>query len=87
MRVIVSKKAKKQLRKVPLKVQAKLEHWMEIVEKEGVFEVRKIPGFHDEPLKGHREGQRSIRLSRSWRAIYHIVDNIIVIEVTHHDYR
>ncbi len=36
----------------------------------GLSEVRKVPGYHDEPLKGQRKGQRSIRLSRSYRAIY-----------------
>jgi proteic killer suppression protein len=29
-----------------------------------------MPGYHDEPLHGQRAGQRSIRLSRQWRAIY-----------------
>lgn len=29
-------------------------------------------GYHDEPLKGDRIGQRSIRLSRAYRAIYEI---------------
>ena len=27
-------------------------------------------GFHDEPLRGQRHGQRSIRLNRAYRAIY-----------------
>ncbi|MDH4468796.1 MAG: hypothetical protein QE271_12125 [Bacteriovoracaceae bacterium] len=53
--------------------------------------MRKIPGFHDEPLKGNRIGQRSIRLSKSYRAIYeerskgtfNIID---VVEVNKHDY-
>lgn len=41
-----------------------------MVQEAGLPEVRKIPGLHDEPLKGERHGQRSIRLNRSWRAIY-----------------
>jgi proteic killer suppression protein len=51
-------------------VRSKLKAWINAVGKDGLEEVRKIPGFHDEPLKGKREGQRSIRLSRSYRAIY-----------------
>lgn len=50
-----------------------------------------IPGYHDEPLKGNRTGQRSIRLSKAYRAIY-IIDNddnieiVKVLEVNKHDY-
>jgi proteic killer suppression protein len=33
-------------------------------------EARKVPGYHDEPLHGERQGQRSIRLSRTYRAMY-----------------
>jgi proteic killer suppression protein len=53
--------------------------------------VRKIPGFHDEPLKGDRKGQRSIRLSKAYRAIYVIgnsgnIEIAEIIEVHKHDY-
>lgn len=52
---------------------------------------RKITSFHDEPLTGNRQGQRSIRLNRQWRAIYCIHENgniyIEILEVTPHDYR
>jgi toxin HigB-1 len=55
-----------------------------------LMEARKIPGFHDEPLRGKRAGQRSIRLSRAYRAIYRVVDDVIefalVEEVHKHDY-
>lgn len=57
----------------------------------GLREVRKRPGYHDEPLKGKRQGQRSIRLSRGYRAIY-IIDELSkvhfveIIEVNKHDY-
>lgn len=48
------------------------------------------PGFHDEPLKGTRQGQRSIRLNRSYRAIYietmdGTVELVKVVEVTKHE--
>ena len=44
--------------------------WVNDVESAGLSEVRKVLGYHDEPLKGNRVGQRSIRLSKSYRAIY-----------------
>ena len=65
--------------------------WVKMVELQGLPQVRKIPGYHDEPLKGNRVGQRSIRLSRAYRLVY-IEDpsqNIIVvkvIEVNKHEY-
>lgn len=56
----------------------------------GLEEVRKVPGYHDEPLKGQRAGQRSIRLSRAYRAIYEIksdgVEFVLVEEVNKHEY-
>jgi proteic killer suppression protein len=61
--------------------------WVDDVEERGIAEVRKVPGYHDEPLKGERSGERSIRLNRSWRAIYVVRgDEILVKEVTHHVY-
>ena len=58
--------------------------------RDGLEEVRKARGYHDEPLKGHRAGQRSIRLSSSYRAIYEIkkdtVEFVSVEEVSKHDY-
>ena len=57
----------------------------------GLEEVRKRPGYHDEPLLGDRRGQRSIRLNRSWRAIYVILSDgriefVEVQEVNKHEY-
>jgi proteic killer suppression protein len=62
-----------------------------LLEKYGLLETRKIKGFHDEPLRGDRAGQRSVRLSRAYRAIYVEVDRdkyetIEIIEVNKHDY-
>jgi len=69
----------------------KLSYWIDEVRNEGLSTVRKIPGYHDEPLKGARVGQRSIRLNRSYRAIYEIdqsdvVHFIAVLEVNKHEY-
>ena len=79
-----------QLLKVPRHIIDNLMIWVEAVEQDGLEEVRKIPGYHDEPLKGDRAGQRSIRLSRAYRAIYEIEQDVAqfvsVEEVSKHDY-
>lgn len=61
------------------------------VEIVGLQETRKCGGFHDEPLKGDRLGQRSIRLSLSYRAFYTEglrgeIKIVTIIEVNKHDY-
>mgnify|MGYP003594185066 CR=1 FL=1 len=90
-RVIWSRVVSKQLVKVPGHIRDKFMAWALALERIGVLEVRKLPGYHDEPLKGQRTGQRSVRLSRSYRAIYRELPDgtarvIEVIEVTKHDY-
>ena len=87
----LTKKAQKDLVKIPGYIKDKLLLWVDDVERIGVQEVRKVPGFHDEPLKGDREGQRSIRLNKAYRAIY--TENakkeimiISIMEVNKHDY-
>jgi len=52
----------------PRYIQEKLLIWIDAVELRGLAEVRKVPGFHDEPLKGDRKRQRSIRLNQAYRA-------------------
>lgn len=88
--VVISKRALKDLKKVPRTILDKLQSWIEAIEIEGLREIRKLPGFHDEPLKGKRKGQRSIRLNRSYRAIYTInkgsVEFVLVEEVNNHEY-
>ena len=88
--VKLSKRAKKDLPKLPSHIVDKLFVWIEAVENDGLQEVRKIPGFHDEPLKGDRKGQRSIRLSKAYRAIYEVkkdgVEFVEVQEVNKHEY-
>ena len=90
-RVRLAKAARRRLRRVPRYVVDKLEAWIEMVETDGLREAQRIPGYHDEPLKGARTGQRSIRLSRQWRAMYEVqsdgeIDVVLVQEVTPHDY-
>jgi proteic killer suppression protein len=89
-RVRLSRRAQKDLMTVPRHVAIKLGAWVDDVTVRGLEEVRKVPGYHDEPLKGRRAGQRSIRLSRAYRAIYEIrVDDVTFVsveEVNKHDY-
>jgi toxin HigB-1 len=89
-KVAITRLAQKQLRKVPQHVKDNLMIWVMAVEHDGLEEVRKVPGYHDELLKGDRAGQRSIRLSRSYRAIYDIKRETLtfasVEEVSKHDY-
>jgi len=80
----------KVLAKLPKQVLVKLHLWITLVGEHGVEEVRKISGYHDEPLMGTRAGQRSIRLNESFRAFYRVVDGAIefidVFDVNHHEY-
>jgi proteic killer suppression protein len=90
-RVELSKLAKKQLRKVPRFIIENLAAWVDDVENRGLEEVRKISGLHDEPLKGQRLGQRSIRLNRSYRAIYvvkndSVIEFVLIEEISNHEY-
>lgn len=79
------------MRQAPHYITEKLLNWAQEVEIFGIQTVREQKGYHDELLKGKRFGERSIRLSRHWRAIYKQINNgsivIYVLEVTHHDYR
>jgi toxin HigB-1 len=52
--VVLSARARKQLLSIPEHVSMKLAAWVEAVEVAGLETVRKVSGFHDEPLKGSR---------------------------------
>lgn len=88
--VNLTAKAKKDLKKIPDYIELKFYSWVKDVEEFGIVEIRKIPGFHDEPLRGKRKGQRSIRLSKAYRAIYELVNDspqiVEVQEVNKHKY-
>jgi len=89
--VIWDKKVEKQLGKLPDFIQLKFYTWVKSIQLAGLRSVRKQPGFHDEPLKGERHGQRSVRLNRAYRAIYveradGELELIEVIEVNKHEY-
>jgi proteic killer suppression protein len=82
--------AEKDLLKLPRHIVVNFRNWVRSVRLEGLDNVRLIKGYHDEALKGKRAGQRSVRLSRSYRAIYSIqkeeIELVVVEEVNKHDY-
>ena len=89
--VRISRSAEKQLRRVPPHGADKLQVWVELVVTSGLEKARRVPGYHDESLKGQRTGQRSIRLSRAYRAIYEVVKDgsvefVFLEEVSKHEY-
>ena len=89
--VVLSARAKKDLRKVPDHIRKKLRTWISAVELLGLETVRKIPGFHDEPLHGNRHGQRSIRLNKAYRGFYSVrwdgrIEFVMIEEVNKHEY-
>lgn len=85
-------KVEKQLKKTPHEIVFRLMKWIRTIEEFGLYEARKVSGYRDEPLKGLRLGQRSVRLGIKWRAIYIVsktneINVVKVEEVTPHDYR
>jgi proteic killer suppression protein len=89
--VKISKKAQKDVTKIPLNLQKKLYFWVRAVNEFGLLKVRQSKGFHDEPLHGDRKGQRSIRLNKAYRAIYIEKKNgqlefVEIEEVNKHEY-
>lgn len=89
--VYIDKKVLKTLDKLPSFILKKFNGWVFAVENYSILNVRQIKGFHDEPLKGKRNGQRSVRLNSAYRVIY--VENLLkeivilnVIEVNKHEY-
>ncbi len=89
-KVVISKRAEKDLEKIQRYVVDLFFAWVLDVERRGLEEVRKVSGFHDEPLKGKLKGLRSIRLNRGYRAYYRIekdqVEFVFVERVDKHVY-
>jgi proteic killer suppression protein len=90
-KVIWSKRVEKQIQRLPKYIQERFNVWTDAIRLEGMRHTRRQPGYHDEPLTGNRKGQRSVRLNRSYRAIYverteGCVELIEVIEVNKHGY-
>lgn len=88
-KVLESRRAAKQLDKMPRQIVQKYEFWRLVVEHDGPTQLKLLSGFRDEALKGRRAGQRSSRLSRQWRVIYRVVAESVevhVLEVNPHEY-
>jgi addiction module RelE/StbE family toxin len=54
--------------------------------------VRQVRGYHDEPLMGKLRDVRSVRLGRSYRLYYRIIESsvvetVLVEEINRHDYK
>lgn len=86
-----SPRVDKQLARLPVHIQKKFFSWVEFVRSMGLRHARQSLGYHDEPLKGKRFGQRSVRLNKAYRAIYVELNDgrvqcIRVIEVNKHEY-
>lgn len=92
MDIVDLTRVKRELKKVPFFVIKSLDQWVRTIELDGLLAAQRIPGYHDEPLRGERKGQRSARLNRKWRVIYVVkkdgsINIVCVEEVTAHDYR
>lgn len=90
-KVTWGRSVEKQLDRIPEVIVRKFRLWVALVEESGLREVRKHKGFHDEPLKGKRQGQRSVRLNQAYRAVYveheeGRVELVEVLEVNKHEY-
>ncbi|MGZ3742470.1 MAG: type II toxin-antitoxin system RelE family toxin [Pseudobdellovibrionaceae bacterium] len=84
-----SRNFEKQLGKVPDFIRKKVIFLVFLVESKGLAEVMKSPGFHDEPLKGERCGERSVRMNKAYRLIYRVIEDrvhIELLEVNKHEY-
>ena len=79
----------KSCRKLPVAIVKKYELWKNLVFRHGPEKLAEFPGFHDEKLKGEREGQRSSRLSLKFRVIYQVErekQTVFVFAITPHEY-
>jgi proteic killer suppression protein len=87
--VTYGKAFEKQLKRVPKFIEERALTWIAMVEASGIQKASKSNGVHDEPLQGKRWGQRSIRLNRSYRLIYKVIEDYVhieLLEVHKHDY-
>ena len=90
--VYVSKKAEKQLKKIPRHIVVQFDLWVQVIELDGHEAMQKMKGYRDHPLKGTLKGFRSSYLSKSYRVIYSLDEGkkpivVEVIEVNKHVYK
>ena len=87
--VYEKKSVVKNFKKIPIEVIKRYEIWKRIVEIEGIFGLRFVKGFYDEPLKGDWNGFRSSRLNIKCRVIYSVNGEefeVYVIDINPHKY-
>ena len=87
-----TKRALKSLGRAPHLVRVNYLLWRGQVEESGLEAVRRVPGYHDEPLHGKLRDVRSVRLGRNYRLFYRItsietLETVLVEEVNRHDYK
>ncbi len=88
-RIYEHKRIAKVCRKLPESIVKNYEVWKSIVFRHGPDKLTEFPGFHDEKLKGQRQGERSSRLSLQCRVIYSVKKDVVtvcVLEITPHRY-
>ena len=76
--------------KLPSNVKEKFLQWEKEVQEKGLAEVKKIPGFHDEPVKSV-PGRHSVRMNQGYRVFYDTIEEngvikIKVIDINVHEY-
>ena len=80
MDIVDISKVEKTLDKLPSHILEKFNQWVEDIECDGWLKVKSIKKYRDHYLKGNRKGQRSARLSRSYRIIYKTTRDGIIYE-------
>jgi len=89
--VLTTARAKRSLSRAPRQVAVAYAVWRASVNEHGLAMVQRIPGYHDEPLRGRLKGLRSFRLNLGYRGYYRVVrgsvEFVSVEEVNKHDYK
>jgi proteic killer suppression protein len=90
--VNLTKRAERSLKMLPKPIAVNFFVWKREVEAHGVDMVKKIPGYHDEPLSGKLKGYvRSVRLGLGYRVFYRIIEGkvkcLLVEDMNRHDYK
>ncbi len=90
-RVHWDRRVEKQIDALPAHIVGSFYDWVRAVERDGMESVRRLPGYHDEGLKGELKGVRSVRLTKAYRVLYvESVDGNLkiayVTRVSKHDY-
>jgi addiction module RelE/StbE family toxin len=89
-KVLLGRRAEKELDEAPTEIQLKLEAWVNVAKVSGVLGMVAIRGYRDHALEGKWNGARSSSLNKSWRVIYFVKNSeisILVVRISNHDYR